>query len=246
MRIAAVLVVVCAAFATGGSAALTRSVYVDGDSLAEGTAPFLQAFLPHWSLRESYTISRHVTEGVALLRAEAPRLERVVVVSLGTNDDPRFVAAFRTGVRQMLAIAGPTGCVVWTNIVRPPAVGASYEAYNRVLAAQAAAHRNLVVVDWQALVRKQPAWLRADGVHATVAGYRARAAAIAAAVKECTLRSWARSLAKRRFRQARAARGRRAQARSSSCPRRSHRDRPRARGRRPGPPIRRSAGAPCL
>jgi lysophospholipase L1-like esterase len=127
-----------------------------------------------------------VSEGVALLRAQAPHLERVVVVSLGTNDDPRFVSAFRTGVRQVLAIAGPTRCVVWTNIARPPAAGASYDAYNRVLAAQAVAHRNLVVVDWQALVRKHPAWLRADGVHATAAGYRARAAAIAAAVKECT------------------------------------------------------------
>jgi lysophospholipase L1-like esterase len=188
MRIAVALVVLCAAFATGGSATLTRSVYVDGDSLAEGTAPYLQAFLPHWSLRESFTVSRHVTQGVALLRAEAPHLERVVVVSLGTNDDPRFVAAFRTGVRQVLAIAGPTRCVVWTNIVRPPAVGASYDGYNRVLSAQAAAHRSLVVVDWQALVRKHPAWLRADGVHATAAGYRGRAAAIATAVKECTTR----------------------------------------------------------
>jgi lysophospholipase L1-like esterase len=188
MRIAAALVVFCAAFATGGSAALTRSVYVDGDSLAEGTAPYLQAFLPHWSLRESYANSRHVTEGVALLRAQVPRLERVVVVSLGTNDDPRFVSAFRTGVRQVLAIAGPTRCVVWTNIVRPPAVGASYEGYNRVLAAQAATHRNLIVVDWQALVRRHHGWLRADGVHATATGYRARAAAIAAAVEECTMR----------------------------------------------------------
>lgn len=185
-RIAVALVICAAAVATGGGrAALTRSVFVDGDSLAEGTAPYLRALLPHWSLRESYAVSRHVTEGVSLLHARKPRLERVVVVSLGTNDDPRRVSDFRTGMREILAIAGPTRCVVWTNIVRPPAVGTSYDGFNRVLSAGAAAHRNLVVVDWQALVRRTPALLRADGVHATAAGYRARAAAIAAAVREC-------------------------------------------------------------
>ncbi len=91
-------------------------------------------------------------------------------------------------MREILAIAGPARCVVWANIDRPPTAGASYDGMNRVLAAGAAAHRNLVVVDWQALVRSHPGWLRGDGVHATTAGYRARAAAIAAAVKECTTR----------------------------------------------------------
>jgi lysophospholipase L1-like esterase len=184
---AVVALVLCAAVAAaGGSAAVTRSVYVDGDSLAEGTAPYLSALLPHWSLRQSYSISRHVTEGVALLRSRKPRLEHVVVVSLGTNDDPRRVSDFRTGLSQILAIAGPARCVVWTNIVRPPAVGTSYDGYNRALSAAAATHPNLVVVDWQALVRMHPGWLRADGVHATAAGYRARAAAIVAAVKDCS------------------------------------------------------------
>ena len=182
--LAVALLVLCGA----GGVAPARSVFVDGDSLAEGTAPYLPSFLPHWSVRQSYTVSRHVTEGVTLLRTEAPRLEQVVVVSLGTNDDPRRVPEFRTGVRQILAIAGPGRCVVWTNIVRPPAAGASYDGYNRVLGEEAAAHPNLVVVDWQGLVRQHPSWLRTGGVHVTVAGYRARAAAIAAAVKGCAAR----------------------------------------------------------
>jgi lysophospholipase L1-like esterase len=33
------------------------------------------------------------------------------------------------------------------------------------------------------MVKRHPRWLTSDGVHASVAGYRARAAAIAAAVK---------------------------------------------------------------
>jgi lysophospholipase L1-like esterase len=166
----------------------THSVYVDGDSLAEGTAPYLPALLPRWSLHQSYRVGRTLEQGIVLLRAEAPHLERVVVLSLGTNDDARDVAAFRASAREILAIAGPGRCVVWANIVRPPTLGASYDGFNRVLAAEAATHRNLIVVDWQSLARKHPEWLRGDGVHATAAGYRARAAAIAEAVKECSAR----------------------------------------------------------
>jgi lysophospholipase L1-like esterase len=184
--IAAALVLLVTA--AGGGATPTRSVYVDGDSLAEGSAPYLPALLPHWSLRQSYAVGRRVAEGVALLRAERPRLERVVVVSLGTNDDPTRVFGFRTAMREILAIAGPGRCVVWTNIARPPVAGTSYDGLNRVLAAGTATHRNLVVVDWQTLVRSHPGWLRSDGVHATTAGYKARSAAIATAVKECTNR----------------------------------------------------------
>jgi lysophospholipase L1-like esterase len=188
VRRLALALVLLAALAPAGGAAAPRSAYVDGDSLAEGTAPYLPRLLPHWSLRQSFAVSRHLSDGVALLRAQEPRLEQVVVVSLGTNDDPRQVAVFRAAVRRILAIAGRGRCVVWANIVRPPAVGASYDGYNRALAAEAALHRNLLVVDWHALAAKHPAWIRSDGVHATAAGYRARAAAIAASVKECAAR----------------------------------------------------------
>ncbi len=183
----AAMLVACATAATSG-ATVPRSVYVEGDSLAEGTAPYLPALLPHWSVRQSYAVGRRLSQGLAILRAEKLRLEQVVVVSLGTNDDPRRLSDFRAGVREVLAIAGPARCVVWTNIVRAPVAGASYDGLNRVLSTEATTHRNLVVVDWRALVRSHPAWLRADGVHATADGYRGRAEAISAAVKECAAR----------------------------------------------------------
>ena len=188
MRFLLAAALVLLATATGGGAALTRTVYVVGDSLAEGTAPYLPSLLPHWSLRQSYAVGRTLSEGIVLLRAERPRLAHVVVVSLGTNDDPRRISEFRVRLGEILAIAGPSRCVIWTNIVRPPTAGTSYDGLNRALSAATATHPNLVVVDWQALVRAHPAWLRADGVHATAAGYRGRAAAIAAAVKDCTAR----------------------------------------------------------
>jgi lysophospholipase L1-like esterase len=39
-----------------------------------------------------------------------------------------------------------------------------------------------VLVDWAGMVRRHPGWLTSDGVHPGIAGYRARAAAIATAI----------------------------------------------------------------
>jgi GDSL-like lipase/acylhydrolase family protein len=164
---------------------LPRRAFVEGDSLAEGTAPYLGRSLPRWSLREDVDVSRHAQEGVALLRAKGAALEPVVVLQLGTNDDPRFVSSFRALVREAMAVAGPARCVIWVNIVRPPAVGASYHGYNEVLVSVAARHPNLRIVDWVGMVRRNPWWLAPDGVHVSVGGYAARARAIAGTMSQC-------------------------------------------------------------
>jgi lysophospholipase L1-like esterase len=181
----AAAVAVLLALAPAAGAVLPRRAFVEGDSLGEGTAPYLGRNIPRWSLYEDVDVSRHAADGVALIRARGAALEPVVVVQLGTNDDPRFVGTFRSLVRQTLAAAGPRRCVVWTNIVRPPAAGASYDGYNAVLAAEAARHPNLRVVDWVAMVGRHPWWLAPDGVHVSVGGYAARARAIAGAMSQC-------------------------------------------------------------
>ncbi|MDX6645751.1 MAG: hypothetical protein QOK40_1478 [Miltoncostaeaceae bacterium] len=164
---------------------LPRRAFVEGDSLAEGTAPYLGRSLPRWSLREDVDVSRHAQDGVALVRAQGAALEPVVVIQLGTNDDPRFVSSFRSLVRETVAVAGPARCVIWVSIVRPPAAGASYQGYNDALAAVAARHPNLRIVDWVGMVRRNPWWLAPDGVHVSVGGYAARGRAIAGAMSRC-------------------------------------------------------------
>jgi lysophospholipase L1-like esterase len=54
---------------------------------------------------------------------------------------------------------------------------------NQALRRAATHHDNLVLVDWVGLVRNHPWWLAEDGVHVSSAGYRARARAIATAVR---------------------------------------------------------------
>ena len=162
--------------------AQARAVLDVGDSLAVGTSRYLGAALPGYRIRRLHEIGLHAGAAAAAV-VGTQTLPGVLVVSAGTNDDPRNVSAFRQAVESVVTAAGPHRCVVWPTIARPPAGGATYDRLNSALARLARRHANLVVVDWAALVRGHPAWLAADGVHVASEGYRARAAAIAAAIR---------------------------------------------------------------
>lgn len=161
-----------------------RKVFVNGDSLAEGTRPYIPRALGNWSVSQSVSISRHAPQGVAILRRMG-NLPPVVVMSLGTNDDPGATSTFRSAVGQTMKLVGRKGCVVWPNIVRPPVGGNSYAGYNGILAEESKKRPNLRVVEWTRMVAKHPGWLASDRVHVNAAGYQARAEAIAKQVKRC-------------------------------------------------------------
>lgn len=153
-----------------------------GDSLSVGTAPYLRARLRGYRIDGVHDVGLHAYDAAAIVERSRGALPPILVVSAGTNDDPRIVSTFIHAVEQVLGTAGPEHCVVWSTIARPPANGASYRGFNRALARAAGRHPNLVLVDWVGMVRRHPQWLASDGVHAGTAGYRARAAAIASAV----------------------------------------------------------------
>jgi hypothetical protein len=164
--------------AVGGKAVLDV-----GDSLSVGAAPYLPRHLPGYRIDGYRRVGLRSDEAaLRVIRAQAP-LPRVVVVSAGTNDDPHDVVVFSRSVADVLATVGRSRCVVWPTIVRPAVSGLTYAALNRVLRRAATRRPNLVLVDWVGMVRRNPGWLGHDGVHASSAGYRARARAIGAAVK---------------------------------------------------------------
>jgi hypothetical protein len=169
--------------AAPGPAGSGRALVV-GDSLAEGTEAPLDRLLPSWRIETSAFTGRHTDDGVSEILGTS-KLPPVLVVSLGTNDDPSAVSSFSSSVEAVLRAAGPSRCVIWANIVRPPYNGVSYAGYNRALAQAAAANPNLTVVDWAGIVRADPGLLTSDGVHATPSGYQARAQAIAQAMRSC-------------------------------------------------------------
>jgi lysophospholipase L1-like esterase len=185
MKRALALLLAGLALGPASASAAERSLLVNGDSLAEGTRPYIPPELPGWRVRQSTAVSRHAHEGDDVMRRYGSRLPRVIHVSLGTNDDPNQVDAFRAAVREVMDVAGPRRCVVWTNIVRPAVAGASYAGYNRVLAQESRPRENLRVVNWVRMVRENPQWVVGDGVHVNADGYRARAKAIAASVRRC-------------------------------------------------------------
>ena len=130
-------------------------------------------------------ISRHAPEGPAVMRRYGAGLPRVIVVSLGTNDDPRSLGAFRAAIRATMQVAGGRRCVVWANIVRPPVAGMGYGGMNRVLGQEAQHRRNLRVFQWAQMARAHRGWFGPNGVHPSGVGYQARARGVAAAVRRC-------------------------------------------------------------
>jgi lysophospholipase L1-like esterase len=185
MRRVLMLAVAGLALAPAAAPAADRSLLVNGDSLAEGTRPYVPRELPNWSVRQSTKVSRHAAEGDDVMRRYGRSLPRVIHVSLGTNDDPSQTDAFRAAVGDVMDVAGERRCVVWANIVRPPYGGVGYRGYNRVLAREDERRDNLRVLNWVRMVRRHPEWLADDGVHVSAAGYRARARAVARAVRRC-------------------------------------------------------------
>ena len=165
-----------------GSARTPRSVLDVGDSLSVGAGPYLRARLHGYRITPWRDVGMHAYDAASIVDSRRSSLPPALVVSAGTNDDPRIVSTFWRVVSAIVAAAGPSRCVVWPTIVRPPAVGATYDGFNRALEHVAAHHRNLVLVDWVGMVRSHPWWLSRDGVHVSAAGYRARASAIAEAL----------------------------------------------------------------
>jgi hypothetical protein len=179
------LLLAAAGVTAPAAAAQEQRLFVDGDSLAVGTQPYFPALLPGWDIRTSAAVSRHAFEGPAVLRSMGSALAPVVAVSLGTNDDPRNTGAFRSAIRDVMAVAGPSRCVVWATIQRPPVAGTPYTAYNAILRAEGRRRPNLKVVRWRRLVRAHPEWLGPDRVHVDGVGYRARARAYADQIRRC-------------------------------------------------------------
>ena len=170
--------------AGAGNATSPGHLLVVGDSLAVGTEAPLAGLLPGWQIETSANRGRHTGDGVAEITSRS-NLPDVIFVSLGTNDNPSETASFESEVERVLDAAGPSRCVVWSNIVRPPYAGVSYAGYNRVLERLSYSRPNLTVVDWAGITQGQSGLLGSDGIHASAEGDAVRAQAIASAIRSC-------------------------------------------------------------
>ena len=186
MRRFALLTAILACSVAGwasASAAGQRTVLNFGDSLGVGTQLYLGDYLAGWAVRDETEVSLHAADVPGALRSLGAALPPVIVVSAGTNDDPGTISRFARTVRESVAVAGSSRCVIWATIVRPPYAGVSYSGYNRALRTIAKRHPTLHVLDWAAMAHAHPGWFGSDGVHPAMTGYRARAAATARLIR---------------------------------------------------------------
>ena len=93
---------------------------MNGDSLAEGTRPYIPKELRGLAGAAVDLGQPPRVRGRRRHAAFGRALPRVIHVSLGTNDDPGQVDAFREAIREVMDVAVARRCVVWANIVRPP------------------------------------------------------------------------------------------------------------------------------
>lgn len=171
---------------TQRSGARPTRVFLVGDSLAEGIVGLLPAALPGRAVTIDAKISRPLATGMQLARSS--HRGTVLAISLFTNDDPRAIGQLDAAVRESARLAGPDACAVWATVVRPPVGGVSYAAANtrlEALAADRSVDGTIRIVPWARAVAANPGWVGGDGVHATPAGYRARARLYAEAIDSC-------------------------------------------------------------
>ncbi len=182
LAVAAVAALLVARRDDNGAKPAGGEVALVGDSLNVGVEPYLAHALPGFGVIADDRVGWRTREGIAEIEQGRARLAPHVVVSLGTNDPPGAVAAFRHDVARVTALVGPGRCLVWATIWRD---GGPDGGFNAVLREAAAANRRMRLVEWAEMVQEHSDWLASDGLHGNETGYRERARAIAAAVRDC-------------------------------------------------------------
>lgn len=187
LSLALITIVVLGLTATcsAASAPSSKTVLSLGDSLAVGTDEYLGGLLPDWAILTSAVVGRRSDQGLVALKRRKGELPRVLLLSLGTNDDPNDVDEFAETIEEVERLAGPRRCIIWATIVRPPVNGTTYDAFNAVLRAEDSRLRSFRVLDWATIVKRSPRYLRNDGVHAVAEGYKARATEAARVIHRC-------------------------------------------------------------
>jgi hypothetical protein len=155
-------------------------VLLVGDSLAVGIADQLAALLPGRSLTVEAQEGRSTPTAAALLSDHAGATPGVWVVSLGTNDNPETFAADSASI---VALAGPTRCLLWFDVWRPD----THDQIDAELTRLARQHPNVHVLAWHDLAETHPEWFSYGDVHPSTAGYAERSSMAANAVEQvCT------------------------------------------------------------
>jgi len=186
---------VSASYIAASASAKIASVYIQGDSLTVPISALLAKLMPRDLLTISAKIGRPLSVGLAQLtaRSKLRALDQIIVMEMGSNDDPALTSLFGRRIDQTMALVGPDRCAVWVNLYQRATkkVGKTrvtynvYDGLNTVISLAAKKYKKLSVVNWAAAAAKQPTWFGSDGVHPNDAGSAVLAQMMAGAVDKC-------------------------------------------------------------
>jgi hypothetical protein len=161
---------------------IDNRVFVVGDSVMQGAAPYLGDLLEGWSVIADTRVGRFIDEANRVVLKRRKDVGQIAVLNLGNNyngDEVAFAQSVDT------ALAGLTGVshVIWVNTGEFEEDRAEV---NEVLREAAKTHPNLTIVDWNSWWEQDDSLTSGDRVHLTPDGAQAYAALVAASVLQVT------------------------------------------------------------
>ena len=143
------------------------NVTIIGDSIVEGAKGEIKALMPKAEIDSK--VGRQFSEGLTILDklVKDSKLRKVLVFALGTNG---IGTASASNIKKVIDEAGSDTQIVFvTNYTKSN----DYSSNNNNFAKAARGNSNVTVVDWEALVSKNPNnYLSSDGVHPNSVGQK--------------------------------------------------------------------------
>jgi hypothetical protein len=161
---------------------IDNRVFIVGDSVMQGAAPYLGDLLDGWSIIADTRVGRFIDEANRVIEKRHGDIGQIAVLNLGNNyngDRAAFARQVDVALGQLAAVPH----VIWIDV-------AEFEddraEVNDTLHAAARTHPNLTVVDWNSWWEKDRSLTGADHLHLTPKGAEAYASLVASAVSEVT------------------------------------------------------------
>ena len=195
LTIVAVTLISCIFVGNARAVEPAHTLLVLGDSITWGTnykgfgnlTPKLQALNTFDNVIVDGAFSRNISGPAKTLKNGVKTYAKylktkvrpsAVIVALGSNDLQGSIKVrfYESRIRELLTLIGDVP-VVWVNVLRIDSryyVRAS-SVFNKVLNRVALDYPNVSVVNWHAMITKNPKWFAFDKLHLKPVGYRARA-----------------------------------------------------------------------
>lgn len=150
---------------------IDNRLFVVGDSVMQGAAPYLQDEAPAWSITSDTRVGRFLNEGARIVKRKRSQIGQVVVVGLGNNyggDRQQFVAE----VDEMLEELEGVKHILWLTVAE---FRDDRRDVNATLRAAKRRDPRIVLVDWTSMWRADESLTNSDRLHLSAAGAKAMA-----------------------------------------------------------------------